>query len=257
MRTHWPNCATRLSSWNSTPQATRAVVLDWRLDDTRLHNSLEPLPWLPGIPDRIANNPDWGHYLAARAQLITDLADQVRASGEAATWADEQDRILPAGLISDLQVWCAAMQVKPADLRPTGPEQRSLLARTWQHRLNRRLGTGDTPQDQQWAELLTELIPNLIKDTFLPSLTKRLENLDRAGFDASSLVQSAAAKAALPDDHPAAALWWRILDELPIRLTNHPDHRPPPGAPAPGATRPRQPPYRAPKTPPSTIGPSR
>jgi excisionase family DNA binding protein len=59
------------------------------------------------------------------------------------------------------------------------PEQRSLLARTWQHRLNRRLGTGDTPQDQQWAELLTELIPNLIKDTFLPSLTKRLENLDR------------------------------------------------------------------------------
>src|SRR5215217_2669550 len=182
MRTHWPNCATRLSSWNSTPQATRAVVLDWRLDDTRLHNSLEPLPWLPGIPDRIANNPDWGHYLAARAQLITDLADQVRASGEAATWADEQDRILPAGLISDLQVWCAAMQVKPADLRPTGPEQRSLLARTWQHRLNRRLGTGDTPQDQQWAELLTELIPNLIKDSFLPSLTKRLENLDRAGL---------------------------------------------------------------------------
>ena len=120
MRTHWPNCATRLSSWNSTPQATRAVVLDWRLDDTRLHNSLEPLPWLPGIPDRIANNPDWGPYLAARAQLITDLADQVRASGEAATWADEQDRILPAGLISDLQVWRAAIQVKPADLRPTG-----------------------------------------------------------------------------------------------------------------------------------------
>jgi hypothetical protein len=116
-------------------------------------------------------------------------------------------------LISDLQVWRAAMQVKPADLRPTGPEQRSLLARTWQHRLNRRLGTGDTPQDQQWAELLTELIPNLIKDTFLPSLTKRLENLDRAGFDASSLVQSAAAKAALPDDHPAAVLWWRIPEK--------------------------------------------
>jgi len=126
-------------------------------------------------------------------------------------------------------------------LRPTGPEQRSLLARTWQHRLNRRLGIHDTPQDQQWAELLAELIPNLINDSFLPSLTEKLENLDRAGFDASSLVQSAAAKGSLPDDHPAAALWWRILDELPIRLTNHPDHRPPPGAPAPGATRPRQP----------------
>jgi hypothetical protein len=83
------------------------------------------------------------------------------------------------------------MHVQPADLGRTGPEQRSLLARTWQHRLNRRLGTHDTPQDQQWAELLAEQIPNLIKDSFLPNLTKRLENLDRAGFDATSLVQSA------------------------------------------------------------------
>jgi hypothetical protein len=41
-----------------------------------------------------------------------------------------------------------------------------------------------------------------------------LENLERAGFDATALVQSAAAKGPLPDDHPAAALWWRILDEL-------------------------------------------
>jgi hypothetical protein len=234
-----------------------AAVLDWRLDDTRLHNSPAPLPWLPGIPDRIANSPEWGPYLAARAQLITDLADQVRAYSEAPTWAAEHDRVLPPDLITDLQVWRAAMQVEPADLRPTGPEQRSVLARTWQHRLNRRLGTHDTPQDQQWAELLAEQIPNLINDSFLPSLTNRLQNLDRAGLDTISLVQSATAKAPLPDDHPAAALWWRILDELPIRLPNHPDHRPPPGAPAPGATRHRQQPYRAPKTPPSTIGPSR
>jgi hypothetical protein len=136
-----------------------------------------------------------------RPRCSNDLADQVCASGEAASRADEQDRILPAGVITDLQVWRAAMQVEPADLRPTGPEQRSLLARTWQRRLNRRLGIHDTPQDQQWAVLLTELIPNLIKDSFLPSLTKRLQNLDRAGLDAASLVQSAAAKAPLPDDH--------------------------------------------------------
>jgi hypothetical protein len=234
----------------------RAAVLDWRLDDTRVHNRLAPLPWLPGIPDRIANNPDWGPYLAARAQLITDLADQVHASSEAATRADEQDRVLPAGLITDLQVWRAAMQVAPADLRPTGPEQRSLLARTWQHRLNRRLGTHDTPQDQQWAELLAELIPNLIKDSFLPRLTKRLENLDRAGFDSSSLVQSAAAKGPLPDDHPAAALWWRILDELPQPLPNNSNQTTPAVARL-NATKPRPEPHRAPQTPPSTIGPSR
>jgi hypothetical protein len=230
----------------------RAAVFDWRLDDTRLHNRLAPLPWLPGIPYRIRTNPDWGPYLAARAQLITGLADQLGASSEAATWVAEQDRVLPAGLITDLQVWRAAMQVERADLRPTGPEQRSLLARTWQHRLNRRLSTHDTPQDQQWAELLAEQFPNLIKDSFLPSLTKRLENLDRSALDTSSLVQSAAAKAPLPAGHPAAALWWRILNELPTRLPDHSDHQPPPGV-RPSAIKPRQQPYRAPQTPPSTI----
>jgi hypothetical protein len=234
----------------------RAAVLDWRLDDTRLHNKLAPLPWLPGLPDRIANNPDWGPYLAARARLVTDLADQVRASSEAPTWAAEQDRVLPAGLITDFQVWRAAMQVERSDMRPTGPEQRSVLARTWQHRLNRRLGTHDTPQDQQWAELLAEQIPNLIKDSFLPSLTKRLDNLDRAGFDTSSLVQSAAAKAPLPDDHPAAALWWRILDELPQPLPDNSNQTTPALA-RPNATKPRPEPHRAPQTAPSTIRPSR
>jgi hypothetical protein len=42
-----------------------------------------------------------------------------------------------------------------------------------------------------------------------------LTNLARAGFDATLLVRSAAAAGPLPDDHPAAALWWRILDQLP------------------------------------------
>ena len=45
----------------------------------------------------------------------------------------------------------------------------------------------------------------------MPELAERLNNLSRAGFDATLLVRSAAA----PDDHPAAALWWRILDQLP------------------------------------------
>ena len=52
-------------------------------------------------------------------------------------------------------------------------------------------------------------------DPFLPELAERLTNLTRAGFDATLLVRSAAAAGPLPDDHPAAALWWRILDQLP------------------------------------------
>ena len=49
----------------------------------------------------------------------------------------------------------------------------------------------------------------------MPELVERLNNLTRASFDATLLVRSAAAAGPLPDDHPAAALWWRILDQLP------------------------------------------
>jgi hypothetical protein len=234
----------------------RAAVFNWRLDDIPLQNKAAPLPWLPGVPDRIARNPDWGPYLAGRSRLISDLADQVRTNGQAAApaWTAERSRPLPARLVADLRVWRAAMQVEQADLRPTGHEQRSLLARIWQHRLEQQLATHDIAQ---WADLLTKQIPILINDSFLLSLTQRLENLDRTGFDPTSLVQSAAAKGPLPDDHPAAALWWRILDDLSTRPPRRPDHQPPPDVPHSGATRLRQQPYRATQKPRSTIGPGR
>ena len=57
-------------------------------------------------------------------------------------------------------------------------------------------------------------------DPFLPALRERLSNLSRAGFDTTQLVRSAAAAGPLPDDHPAAALWWRILDLLPPQTPN-------------------------------------
>jgi hypothetical protein len=38
----------------------------------------------------------------------------------------------------------------------------------------------------------------VIKDSFLPSLVDRLERLDRAGFDQTGLVRSAAAKVRYP-----------------------------------------------------------
>ena len=56
----------------------RAAVLDWRLDDTGLRNAGPgPLPWLPGIPTALRDHETWGPYLAARADLVTDLAAQV------------------------------------------------------------------------------------------------------------------------------------------------------------------------------------
>jgi hypothetical protein len=120
-----------------------------------------------------------------------------------------------AELIADLQVWRAATLVDPSDLRPAGPPQLGRAARIFQQQLNKRLAAADTYADGQWRRLLAAEVPSTIADPFLPELQERLTNLTSAGFDATHLLRSAAAAGPLPDNHPAAALWWRILDQLP------------------------------------------
>ena len=194
----------------------RAAVLDWRLDDTsRSIGRNGPLPWLPGIPDRVAADPDWGPYLQARADLVAQLADQVRlnTAGETPAWAAQPHPLVPAELIADIQVWRAATQVDPNDLRPTGPAQLAYATRVFQQQLGKQLA--DTNADERWRRLLATEFPRVTVDPFLPELEERLTNLTGAGFDAALLMRSAAAAGPLPDDHPAPALWWRILDLLP------------------------------------------
>jgi hypothetical protein len=96
-------------------------------------------------------------------------------------------------------------------------------------------------------------------DPFLPELTERLSNLTRAGFDAHLLVRSAGAEGPLPDDLPAAALWWRMLDQLARQM---PNQNPPTTDPVPATSRMttrspgrQRPPPRS--TPPPASGPSR
>ena len=195
----------------------QAAVIDSRIQATGLVGPGGPLRWLPGIPHRLAADPDWGPYLDARSQLVAELADQVRLSteGEAPAWAAQLHVPLPAELIADVQVWRVATQVDPGDLRPTGPPQLGYAARVWQQQLAAQLGAADTHRDRQWRQLLAKAAPRATADPFLPELEERLTNLSRAGFDATHLLRSAAAAGPLPDDHPAAALWWRILDQLP------------------------------------------
>jgi hypothetical protein len=190
-------------------------VIDSRIQDVNRVAGGGPLPWLPGIPDRIAADPNWGPYLDARSQLVAELADQVRhnATGEAPAWTAEPHAVVPAKLIAAIQVWRAATQVDSSDLRPTGPPQLGQAARAWQRQLDTQLAY--TNPDRRWRQLLATEVPSVTADSFLPELEERLSNLTRAGFDAALLVRSAAAAGPLPDDHPAAGLWWRILDQLP------------------------------------------
>jgi conjugative relaxase-like TrwC/TraI family protein len=194
-----------------------AAVIDSRLQDINEVAGRGPLPWLPGIPHRLAAGPNWGPYLRARSQLVAELAEQVRlkAEADAPLWATLGHAPVPAELIGEIQVWRAATQVDPSDLRPTGPPQLGYAARAFQQQLDQRLAAVDTRTEWRWRQLLTAEVPSATRDPFLPELTERLNDLTRAGYDATHLLRSAAAAGPLPDDHPAAALWWRILDLLP------------------------------------------
>jgi hypothetical protein len=165
---------------------------------------------------------------------------------------------MSAELIADVLVWRAAAQVDPSDLRPTGPPQLGYVSRVWQQQLDLRLAATDPDTHRRWRRLLATEVPSATGDPFLPELAERLSNLTRAGFDAARLVRSAAATGPLPDDHPAAALWCRILDQLP-QTPNQESATANAGPPTRQRTttsRDRQPPRPSSATPPA-FGPSR
>jgi hypothetical protein len=240
----------------------RAAVLDCRLEDTSLLRGRDgPLPWLPGIPDRIAADPTWGPYLNARSDLVAQLADQVRrnAAAETPAWATQLHTLLPAELIADVQVWRAASQIHPRDLRPTGPSQLGGATRIFRQQLDKRLAAAAVDTDRRWRQLVATEVPAVTADPYLARLAGQLTYLTRAGFDATRLVRSAAASGTLPADHPAAALWWRILDQLP-QQTPKLDPATPKAVPARSRTgiRSRDPRRPSPRSAPSrTFGPSR
>jgi hypothetical protein len=251
---------TAAARWDLTSAHDHAAVIDSRIQDVHQVTAGGPLPWLPGIPHVLAADPDWGPYLNARSQLVAELADQVRrkAAAEAPASAAQRYAPVPAELIADLQVWRAATQVDPADLRPTGPPQLGRAAHVWQQQLDKRLTAADTNADRRWRRLLAAEVPSVTADSFLPELEERLSNLTGAGVDATHLLRSAAAAGPLPDDHPAAALWWRILDQLPETPNQEPAT--PEAIPAPRRTTTRpfdqQPPVPR-LAPPPAFGPSR
>jgi len=63
--------------------ADPVAVIDWRTGDVTGVAGGGPLPWLPGIPHRLAADPNWGPYLNARSQLVAQLAHQVRGNAAA------------------------------------------------------------------------------------------------------------------------------------------------------------------------------
>jgi hypothetical protein len=181
-----------------------------------------PLPWLPSVPANLSTDPRWGSYLNARSALIADLAEGVRleAARHQPPWATEQSTPLPNQLVADVEVWRAANGVPDGDRRATGPAAADTPARLYQQGLNRRLAAGTAEARADLLHLITTLAPATAHDSYTQTLTTRVAQLTAAGFDGRHLLEAAAAQGPLPDDHPAAALWWRVVDQLPAATTD-------------------------------------
>jgi DNA primase catalytic core len=212
----------------------RAAVLGWRLDDIGDRNAAAgPLPWLPSIPQHLQAHEMWGSYLAGRAATVEELAERVRTSEnthQRPGWAGLGGSQPPSAVVEDVEVWRAAMGVSPDDHRPTGPVQQQKAARIWQRHLDQAVGQSLAPEWREWGPLVAQLAPAAADDSFAPVLAKRLAALSHAGIDATPLLRTTADGKPLPDDHAAAALWWRICRHHSPSLSAQIDHEPPTAA---------------------------
>jgi len=200
-----------------------AAVLDWRLDIAGQHCAgAGPLPWGPGIPKQFAAHPEWGPYLSARAAAVERAAQQVAEQAAAFTpttapgWARRLVGENPA-LVSRLAVWRAASKVDPTDRRPCGPDAQRIVVRRYQKRLDSEVaavvGAPNTAATR-WRPLAEAINPRLVTDPYWPFLAEKFTAAQRAGIDIANHAVTAATGRPLPDELPAAALWWRLSGQL-------------------------------------------
>ena len=188
-----------------------AALLDWRIDPTR-HLPDGPLPWLPGVPANLADNPTWGPYLTAQANLVGNLAQQVRTAqpDQLPPWLGQINDQMPQQVAGDLRIWRAARGVPDHDLRPAGAPATDAAATRWQQHLQRQLTDTRMPDITPWWPQLKQLSPHLANDPQLPRLALQLEGYAGMGLDANHMLDAALHDGPLPVQGIAAALTYRL-----------------------------------------------
>ncbi|WP_372586930.1 MobF family relaxase [Mycobacteroides abscessus] len=199
------------------------AVLDWRIDPTGGHGTgVGPLRWLPDSTPQLRADPVWGPFLQRRRDLVTDMADQIRATCRTWTpetapdWAKALIAANPA-LTAEIAVFRAAHHVENADTRLLGPEQYPNRAKAIQKLLERNALaalSAATPAAGQFDTLVDQLNDRIRADSYWPQLAARLAAATQIRTDVPALITAAAAQGPLPDELPAAALWWRLAPQL-------------------------------------------
>ena len=206
-----------------------AAVVDWRIDPTGAHATwIGPLRWLPATPSLLANDPQWGTYLGARAELVAVLATQIRAivthhwtPATAPAWAKPVLAANPK-LAAEIAVFRAAYNVADDDSSLLGPPQYAVRTRSIQsmleHHAQAALRT-QHPHTRRFERLIDSINPRIRADGHWPQLAARLAQAATSRPDLPTLVRAAATAQPLPDELPAAALWWRLSAELTSKAT--------------------------------------
>jgi conjugative relaxase-like TrwC/TraI family protein len=199
-----------------------AAVISWRLPPPA-NARVGPLRWLPAIPGALAAHPRWGRYLADRAHLVADLAAGIRSVARqwdhttAPAWARPLVGEQPE-LTAEIAVFRAAHGVDAADTRITGPDQYPVRSAAVQRLIRSRLDATLRRSDdhsQRWRTLASKLDRHIVADPFWPTLASHLDDAARAGADVAALLDEELDRhGPLPDELPAAALWWRLSATL-------------------------------------------
>ncbi len=180
-----------------------------------------PLPWLPGIPDEVAEHPSWGPYLTARSRRVVSLTADVAADPVLPEWMSHYDGdVLTPELCRELAVWRAAVGVPEDERTMAGPVPHGDGEATYHRHLTKQINARYGEAVQVWADRIVEYVGK--RDEQTTELAKYLDQLARKGVDAERLLDLAAAGRPLPVDHPTSALAYRVKELCAPRRQRRP-----------------------------------
>ena len=181
-----------------------------------------PLPWLPGVPADLRDNPRWAAYLAARADRVTTLAEVVRGDAQLPQALHRFADVLTDELRTDVVVWRAANGV-PNDDRSllgsrTSPRADDIAADRYARHLQRQVDALYPASVRRWETAITTAIGDPDhQDEHTLDLARELDRIQASGVNAKLILQRAAnPRRPLPADHKIDALAYRIQ-----RLVTH------------------------------------
>ena len=192
--------------------AQRVLGAEW--EDALDAAEVGPLPWLSGMPADVAAHETWGPYLDARARRVRTLADAARAqtSDTLPTWAERYADVLDGPLYGEVALWRAANGIGDDERRLAGAPPEASAAAAYHRNLTRRINQRYTDVVREWETKIVEYVGR--RDDQTLQLAQRLDRLQREGRDAGQLLDRAAARKPLPDDHGTAALAYRIREQV-------------------------------------------